>query len=101
VPTSTTRRGQVLIKSPQTAKNNNRPQRPREGPLPTKDKTEPTSSQMGGAPTLIFPRIQGADVARRSLVLASVWTAHASADARAAGIFNLYADGRRDIQSDP
>ena len=50
---------------------NNTDRKAREGLYPTKEKDEVTSFQMGGSPTLTFPRIQGADVAGR--VVAYKW----------------------------
>ncbi|MFP3442868.1 alcohol dehydrogenase catalytic domain-containing protein, partial [Pantoea sp. SIMBA_133] len=55
--------GQVLVQVTATAKNNT-DRKAREGLYPTK-KGEMTSFQMGGKPTLTFPRIQGADIAGR------------------------------------
>ena len=55
--------GEVLVQVTATAKNNT-DRKAREGLYPTK-KGEMTSFQMGGKPTLVFPRIQGADIAGR------------------------------------
>lgn len=57
-------KGEVLVQVTATAKNNT-DRKAREGLYPTKDKGDTTSFQIGGLPTLTFPRIQGADVAGR------------------------------------
>src|SRR5690554_4651408 len=56
VPTPSPAAGEVLVQVTATAKNNT-DRKAREGLYPTK-KGETTSFQMGGKPTLIFPRIQ-------------------------------------------
>ena len=63
VPTPSPSPGEVLVQVTATAKNNT-DRKAREGLYPTK-KGENTSFQMGGKPTLIFPCIQGADIAGR------------------------------------
>ncbi|KAA0690864.1 alcohol dehydrogenase [Halopseudomonas laoshanensis] len=99
VPTPRPGSGQVLVRVTATAKNNT-DRKAREGLYPTKDKTETTSFQTGGTPTLTFPRIQGADVAGRVVAVG------AGVDSERIGErglldFNLYADERRDINLTP
>ncbi len=91
--------GQVLVRVTATAKNNT-DRKAREGLYPTKDKDEVASFQMGGSATLTFPRIQGADVAGR---IAAVGDGVDSARIGERGLldFNLYPDGRRDINLTP
>lgn len=57
-------RGEVLVKVTATAKNNT-DRKAREGLYPVEGQDDMTSFQTGGEATLIFPRIQGADVAGR------------------------------------
>ncbi|WP_290647738.1 zinc-binding dehydrogenase, partial [Aquisalimonas sp.] len=99
VPTPKPARGEVLVEVTATAKNNT-DRKAREGLYPTKDKGETTSFQIGGTPTLSFPRIQGADVAGR------VAAVGAGVDPERIGQrglldFNLYPDSRRDINLAP
>ena len=56
--------GEVLVRVTATAKNNT-DRKAREGLYPTRDKGDVTSFAIGGAPTLTFPRIQGADIVGR------------------------------------
>jgi len=91
--------GEVLVQVTATAKNNT-DRKAREGLYPTKDKGDVTSFAMGGTPTLTFPRIQGADVAGRVVAVGE------GVDAERIGQrglldFNIYADGRRDINLTP
>lgn len=99
VPTPQPDSGQVLVRVTATAKNNT-DRKAREGLYPTKDKTETTSFQMGGTPTLTFPRIQGADVAGRVVAVGAGVDASRIGD-RGLLDFNLYADDRRDINLTP
>lgn len=99
VPTPWPGSGQVLVRVTATAKNNT-DRKAREGLYPTKDKTETTSFQMGGTPTLTFPRIQGADVAGRIVAVGAGVDASRIGD-RGLLDFNLYADERRDINLTP
>ena len=99
VPTPQPGSGQVLVRVTATAKNNT-DRKAREGLYPTKDKTETTSFQMGGTPTLTFPRIQGADVAGRVVAVGAGVDASRIGD-RGLLDFNLYADDRRDINLTP
>ncbi|WOD12619.1 zinc-binding dehydrogenase [Pseudomonas sp. NyZ704] len=99
VPTPRPGSGQVLVRVTATAKNNT-DRKAREGLYPTKDKTETTSFQMGGTPTLTFPRIQGADVAGRIVAVGAGVDASRIGD-RGLLDFNLYAVDRRDINLTP
>ncbi|WP_339651855.1 alcohol dehydrogenase catalytic domain-containing protein [Halopseudomonas pelagia] len=99
VPTPQPTNGQVLVRVTATAKNNT-DRKAREGLYPTKDKTETTSFQMGGTPTLTFPRIQGADVAGRVVAVGAGVDA-ARIGERGLLDFNLYANERRDINLTP
>ena len=98
VPTPSPAPGEVLVQVTATAKNNT-DRKAREGLYPTK-KGETTSFQMGGKPTLIFPRIQGADIAGRVVAVGD------GVDSRRIGErglldFNIYADNRWDINLTP
>jgi NADPH:quinone reductase-like Zn-dependent oxidoreductase len=98
VPTPAPAPGEVLVRVTATAKNNT-DRKAREGLYPTK-KGETTSFQMGGKPTLIFPRIQGADIAGRVVAVGS-GVNPGRIDERGLLDFNLYADSRRDINLTP
>ncbi|MEA3252752.1 MAG: zinc-binding dehydrogenase [Pseudomonadota bacterium] len=91
--------GEVLVRITATAKNNT-DRKAREGLYPTKDKGDTTSFQIGGSPTLTFPRIQGADVVGH---IAAVGEGVDGARIGQRGLldFNLYADERRDINLTP
>jgi NADPH:quinone reductase-like Zn-dependent oxidoreductase len=91
--------GEVLVQVTATAKNNT-DRKAREGLYPTKEKGDVTSFAMGGEPTLIFPRIQGADVAGR-VVAVGEGVAASRIGERGLLDFNLYADERRDINLTP
>jgi NADPH:quinone reductase-like Zn-dependent oxidoreductase len=99
VPTPSPGPGQVLVQVTATAKNNT-DRKAREGLYPTRGKGELTSFQMGGSPTLSFPRIQGADVVGR---VAAVGQGVDSGRIGERGLldFNLYADERPDINLTP
>ena len=99
VPTPTPGADQVLVKVTATAKNNT-DRKAREGLYPTKDKGDTTSFQVGGSPTLTFPRIQGADVVGR-VVAAGDGVPEERIGERGLLDFNLYADERRDINLTP
>lgn len=90
--------GEVLVQVTATAKNNT-DRKAREGLYPTK-KGEITSFQMGGKPTLVFPRIQGADIAGR---IAAVGEGVDESRIGERGLldFNIYANDRRDINLTP
>ncbi len=98
VPTPEPAVGQVLVQVTATAKNNT-DRKAREGLYPTK-KGEMKSFQMGGKPTLIFPRIQGADIAGR-VVAAGEGVDESRIGERGLLDFNIYADDRRDINLTP
>lgn len=99
IPTPHPSSGQVLVRVTATAKNNT-DRKAREGLYPTKDKSETTSFQMGGTPTLTFPRIQGADVAG-SIVAVGDGVDAGRIGERGLLDFNLYANERRDINLTP
>lgn len=90
--------GEVLVRVTATAKNNT-DRKAREGLYPTK-KGEMTSFQMGGKPTLTFPRIQGADIAGR---VAAVGEGVDESRIGERGLldFNIYANDRRDVNLTP
>lgn len=99
VPTPSPKRGEVLVEVTATAKNNT-DRKAREGLYPTKEKGEVTSFQMGGSPTLTFPRIQGADVVGH-VVAVGEDVAESRIGQRGLLDFNLYADHRPDINLTP
>nr|WP_298249520.1 zinc-binding dehydrogenase [uncultured Halomonas sp.] len=90
--------GEVLVRVTATAKNNT-DRKAREGLYPVK-KGEMTSFAMGGEPTLVFPRIQGADIAGRVVAVGEGVDA-ARVGERGLLDFNLYPDARRDINLTP
>ncbi|MFO7528446.1 MAG: zinc-binding dehydrogenase [Marinobacter sp.] len=98
VPTPRPGPDQVLVQVTATAKNNT-DRKAREGLYPTK-KGEMTSFKMGGKPTLTFPRIQGADIAGR-VVAVGEGVDESRVGERGLLDFNIYADGRRDINLTP
>ncbi|SFN58991.1 alcohol dehydrogenase catalytic domain-containing protein [Marinobacter pelagius] len=98
VPTPQPGPGQVLVQVTATAKNNT-DRKAREGLYPTK-KGEMTSFKMGGKPTLTFPRIQGADIAGR-VVAVGDGVDESRIGERGLLDFNIYANGRRDINLTP
>jgi len=91
--------GEVLVQVTATAKNNT-DRKAREGLYPTRDETEVTSFAIGGAPTLTFPRIQGADVVGR---VAAVGAGVDDGRIGERGLldFNIYSSQRRDINLAP
>ena len=91
--------GEVLVKVTATAKNNT-DRKAREGLYPTEKADDVTSFAIGGAATLTFPRIQGADVAGR---VAAVGAGVSEDRIGERGLldFNIYADDRRDINLTP
>lgn len=99
VPTPRPEAGQVLVQVTATAKNNT-DRKAREGLYPTKDKGDVTSFQMGGSPTLTFPRIQGADVVGH-VVAVGQGVSESRIGERGLLDFNLYADDRPDINLTP
>ena len=90
--------GQVLVQVTATAKNNT-DRKAREGLYPTK-KGEMTSFQMGGKPTLNFPRIQGADIVGRVVAVGEGVNDNRIGE-RGLLDFNLYASERTDINLTP
>ncbi|MBW7472605.1 zinc-binding dehydrogenase [Marinobacter sp. F4218] len=98
VPTPTPGPGQVLVQVTATAKNNT-DRKAREGLYPTK-KGEMKSFQMGGKPTLLFPRIQGADIAGR-VVAVGDGVDEGRIGERGLLDFNIYANNRPDINLTP
>lgn len=99
VPTPSPGPGEVLVKVTATAKNNT-DRKAREGLYPTRDRDEVASFAMGGAPTLTFPRIQGADVVGRVVATGEGVDAGRIGE-RGLLDFNLYPDARRDINLAP
>ncbi|MGC8121971.1 zinc-binding dehydrogenase [Marinobacter sp. VGCF2001] len=98
VPVPKPGKGEVLVQVTATAKNNT-DRKAREGLYPTK-KGEMTSFQMGGKPTLTFPRIQGADIAGR-IVAVGEGVSEQRIGERGLLDFNIYADSRTDINLTP
>ncbi|MDO6441001.1 MULTISPECIES: zinc-binding dehydrogenase [unclassified Marinobacter] len=98
MPTPSPAAGEVLVQVTATAKNNT-DRKAREGLYPTK-KGETTSFQMGGKPTLTFPRIQGADIAGRIVAVGSDVDSNRVGE-RGLLDFNIYATDRRDINLTP
>ncbi|GAB3340883.1 zinc-binding dehydrogenase [Chromohalobacter beijerinckii] len=92
-------KGEVLVQVTATAKNNT-DRKAREGLYPTKDKGDTTSFQIGGSPTLTFPRIQGADVAGHVVAVGEEVSAERIGQ-RGLLDFNIYADARPDINLTP
>ncbi len=91
--------GEVLVQVTATAKNNT-DRKVREGLYPTNDNNDVTTFQMTEAPTLRFPRIQGADIVGHI-----VQTGEGVSDTRLGerGLldFNIYSDQRRTINLTP
>lgn len=98
VPVPSPGPGEVLVQVTATAKNNT-DRKAREGLYPTK-KGEVASFRMGGKPTLVFPRIQGADIAGRVVAIGDGVAASRIGE-RGLLDFNIYADSRRDINLTP
>lgn len=90
---------ELLIKVTATAKNNT-DRKVREGLYPTADDADVTSFEIGGTPTLTFPRIQGADVVGRVVATGPGGDA-ARLGERGLLDFNIYADTREDINLTP
>lgn len=91
--------GEVLVQVTATAKNNT-DRKVREGLYPTQDNADITSFQMTEAPTLTFPRIQGADIVGR---IAKVGAGVPQTRVGERGLldFNIYPDERRHINLCP
>ncbi len=91
--------GELLVKVTATAKNNT-DRKVREGLYPTEHGSDVTSFQIGGRPTLEFPRIQGADVVGR-VAAAGPGASEERIGARGLLDFNIYPDSRRDLNLVP
>src|SRR5690554_971310 len=98
VPVPEPAAGQVLVRVTATAKNYTA-RKAQEGLYPTR-KGEVTSFQMGGKPTLAFPRIQGADIAGR-VVAVGDGVSEGRVGERGLLDFNIYASHRTDINLTP
>lgn len=90
---------ELLVKITAMAKNNT-DRKVREDLYPTERDSDVTSFQIGGRPTLAFPRIQGADVVGR-VVAAGPGAAEERIGERGLLDFNIYPDGRRDLNLVP
>lgn len=99
VPVPSPGPGEVLVKVTATAKNNT-DRKVREGLYPTEREDDVASFEVGGSPTLKFPRIQGADVVGR---VAAVGTGVPEERIGERGLldFNIYGSERRDINLTP
>ena len=97
VPTPMT--GEVLVKVTATAKNNT-DRKVREGLYPTENEHDISSFQISGTPSLSFPRIQGADIVGRIVAVGSDVPVD-RINERGLLDFNIYLDGRRDINLTP
>jgi NADPH:quinone reductase-like Zn-dependent oxidoreductase len=99
VPVPEPKDDEVLVKITATAKNNT-DRKAREGLYPVGSSNEVTSFQMGGTPTLTFPRIQGADVVGR-IVAAGRDVPVSRIGERGLLDFNLYPDERENLNLMP
>ncbi|WP_148255123.1 zinc-binding dehydrogenase [Aidingimonas lacisalsi] len=99
VPIPSPASNDVLVKVTATAKNNT-DRKAREGLYPTDEQEDVTSFQIGGSPTLTFPRIQGADVVGRIVAVGDDVDTGRIGE-RGLLDFNLYADKRPDINLTP
>lgn len=99
VPVPVPKDDEVLVKVTATAKNNT-DRKAREGLYPVGSTDEVTSFQMGGVPTLTFPRIQGADVVGRVVAVGHNVPASCIGQ-RGLLDFNLYPDERDDLNLMP
>lgn len=91
--------GEVLVQVTATAKNNT-DRKVREGLYSIDSEKDVASFQIGGVATLVFPRIQGADVAGRIVATGKGVTAERIGE-RGLLDFNIYTDERRDINLTP
>ncbi|SEA49555.1 NADPH:quinone reductase [Desulfuromusa kysingii] len=91
--------GEVLVQVTATAKNNT-DRKVREGLYSIESENDVASFQMGGSPTLVFPRIQGADVVGHVVATGS-GVAKDRIGERGLLDFNIYPDERRDINLTP
>ena len=99
VPVPRPNAGELLVKVMAAAKNNT-DRKVREGLYPTEREGDVTSFQIGGTPTLEFPRIQGADVVGR-VVAAGPGSREERIGERGLLDFNIYPDSRRDLNLVP
>ncbi|KGK41530.1 alcohol dehydrogenase, partial [Nitrincola sp. A-D6] len=99
IPVPTPKDDEVLVKVTATAKNNT-DRKAREGLYPVGSSNEVTSFQMGGSPTLTFPRIQGADIVGRIVAVGGNVPASRLGE-RGLLDFNLYPDEREDLNLMP
>ncbi|NNC24063.1 zinc-binding dehydrogenase [Salinisphaera sp. USBA-960] len=99
VPVPVASAGEVVVEVTATAKNNT-DRKAREGLYATGRRATTTSFAVAGDPTLVFPRIQGADIVGR---IAAVGSGVDPARIGERGLldFNIYADDRRDINLMP
>src|SRR5690554_3084380 len=98
VPVPRPAAGQVLVQVTVIVKNNT-DRKACEGLYPIK-KGEMTSFQMGGKPTLTFPRIQGADIVGRVVAVGEGVNEQRLGE-RGLLDFNIYANDRTDINLTP
>lgn len=91
--------GEVLVRVTATAKNNT-DRKAREGLYPVQEQNEMASFAIGGAPTLQFPRIQGADVVGRIVAVGEGVSTNRIGE-RGLLDFNLYPDARRGLNLTP
>ena len=91
--------GEVLVRVTATAKNNT-DRKVREGLYSIESEEDIASFQIGGSPTLAFPRIQGADVVGQ-IVATGNGISEERIGERGLLDFNIYADERRDINLTP
>lgn len=99
VPVPAPNDDEVLVQVTATAKNNT-DRKAREGLYPVGSSDEVTSFQMGGSPTLTFPRIQGADIVGR-IVAVGHQVSSSRIGERGLLDFNLYPDHRPDLNLMP
>lgn len=99
VPVPTPKDDEVLVQITATAKNNT-DRKAREGLYPVGSSDEVTSFQMGGTPTLTFPRIQGADIVGRIVAVGDNISSSRIGE-RGLLDFNLYPDDRPDLNLMP
>lgn len=99
LPVPTPADDEVLVRVTATAKNNT-DRKVREGLYPTDNDDEVTSFQLGDAPTLRFPRIQGADVVGK-VAATGAGVDPARMGERGLLDFNIYGDARDDLNLVP
>ncbi len=99
IPVPQPKADEVLVQVTATAKNNT-DRKAREGLYPVGSSEEVTSFQMGGSPTLTFPRIQGADIVGRIMAVGDGVSAERIGE-RGLVDFNLYPDEQADLNLIP